>query len=188
MRKSPPEVGFLHSGEKVPQEVDLVSISKKIPPEVGSICTVERARKLQYSLSENCCNISEGSIQQTVNGTLRNSTVVGDWVCQEIIKSSTWREVETVKRVLISNEGILRNKKVLSDNKNVTSILQIGSRKPELQRQTLGMHEICNKECIIVSPNWIGRQSNTTADALIRCGDSDSWSMKLWVFRMLNKK
>ena len=130
--KEPPEVVFLHSGEKVPQEVDLVSISQKVPPEVGSICTDERARKLRYSLSENCRNISEGSIQQIVNGTLRNSTVVGDWSCQEKIKSSTWREVEAVKRVLISNVGILRNKrvKVLSDNKNVTSILQIGSRKP----------------------------------------------------------
>ena len=50
------------------------------------------------------------------------------------------------------------------------------------------MHEICNKECIVVSPEWIGRQSNTTADALSRCGGSDSWSMKFWVFRMLNQK
>ena len=60
------------------------------------------------------------------------------------MKSSTWREVEAVKPVLISNVGNLRNKriKVLSDNKNVTSILQIGSRKPELQRQALDMHEI----------------------------------------------
>ena len=64
------------------------------------------------------------------------------------MKSSTWREVEAVKPVLISNVGYLSNKriKVLSDNKNGPSILQICSRKPELQRQALDMHEICKKK------------------------------------------
>ena len=57
------------------------------------------------------------------------AVVFGDWNDDERLKSSTWRESETVRRVINSNIEILKSKKikVYSDNKNVQSVLQIGS-------------------------------------------------------------
>ena len=47
------------------------------------------------------------------------------------VMSSTWREAEAVKRVMKSNMNDIKGKKVkvYSDNKNVQSILKIGSKK-----------------------------------------------------------
>ena len=67
------------------------------------------------------------------------------------------------------------------------SVLQIGSRKSELQKLALDMHDICKQEHIEMHPEWIPREGNTKADSLSRCGDSDDWSMKWWVFKMLDK-
>ena len=82
--------------------------------------------------------------------------------------------------MLISNVCTLRSKRVqvYLITKNETSLFQIGNRKPELQWQALDMHEICKKECIGVSPESIGRPNNIMTDALRRCGNSDSWSIK----------
>ena len=73
------------------------------------------------------------------------NSAVGAWNPTKKFKSSTWRETEAVKRVLSSNIDLLRNKRViiLSDNKNVMSVLQIGRRKSELQELALDMHNIC---------------------------------------------
>lgn len=121
---------------------------------------------------------------------LNRATVVGYWSKQEQMKSSTWREVEAVRRVLHSNVEILRNKRVklLSDNKNVSSVLQIGSRKSDLQKLALDTYHICEKGSIVISPEWIPREDNVRADNLSRCTDSDDWSVKWWVFKMLDQK
>ena len=59
-----------------------------------------------------------------------------------------------MKRVLNSNVSLLRNKKVkiLSDNKNVSSVLQIGARKSDMQTIALDMHELCKREHIEIYP------------------------------------
>lgn len=76
--------------------------------------------------------------------------VIGDWDSSESAKSSTWREAETVRRVIKSSVEILKNKqvKVYSDNKNVQSILQIGSKKAELQKIAFDIDEICDSHNI----------------------------------------
>ena len=55
----------------------------------------------------------------------------GVWSGCEREMSSTWREAEAVKRVMQSNITDIKGKKVkvFSDNKNVQSVLKIGSRK-----------------------------------------------------------
>lgn len=65
--------------------------------------------------------------------------VIGDWDSSESAKSSTWREPETVRRVIKSSVEILKNKqvKVYSDNKNVQSILQIGSKRQNYRKLLL---------------------------------------------------
>ncbi|MEW8545049.1 MAG: reverse transcriptase domain-containing protein [Candidatus Thiodiazotropha sp.] len=197
----PPEVGGSippEVGSSVPPEVGC-----GIPPEVGlSVKFPERelSRNLLVSSGissrgEACLNASrvngrEACGQQLSTEELSNSAVVGSWNKQEKAKSSTWREVEAVRRVLQSNVKMLRNKsiKVLSDNKNVGSVLQIGSRKSDLQVLALDVHHICKREGITIYPDWIPRGGNLQADNLSRCTDSDDWSIKMWVFNLLDRK
>ena len=144
-----PDVGY---------DVNAVSITEvghMVPPEVKDIRTAKGMLSGKAS----------GNNKADKTSGFGNSVVVGDWNCQEKSKSSTWREVEAVKRVFSSNVESLRNKrvKILSDNRNVSSILQIGSRKSDLQRQALDMYEICKKGCIVICPEWIpGYQEKVT--------------------------
>ena len=52
---------------------------------------------------------------------VQGSEMIGSWSRSERLKSSTWREVEAVRRVMLNNAGLLEGKKVkvYSDNKNV---------------------------------------------------------------------
>ena len=174
----PPEVGYL----------DSVSYADSEPPEVGYIVVPP---EVDY-IGQLSCVGKESTLKDSSTGENSNfgSSVVGVWNPAEKLKSSTWREAEAVKRVLNSNVSLLRNKKVkiLSDNKNVSSVLQIGSRKSDLQAIALDMHELCKREHIEIYPEWIPRGDNILADTLSRCGDSDDWSMKWWVFSMLEVK
>ncbi|MEW8546455.1 MAG: reverse transcriptase domain-containing protein [Candidatus Thiodiazotropha sp.] len=116
--------------------------------------------------------------------------VIGGWTSKEMLKSSTWRETEAVSRVIKSNVNLLKNKrvKVYSDNKNVTPVLQTGSRKTELQEIACEVHEICQKYNIEIISEWIPRSKNEIADILSKCGDSDDWSIQNWVFEEINTK
>ena len=66
---------------------------------------------------------------------LTGNEVIGACTVQERKKSSTWRETEAVKRVIMSNVEQLRGKKVkvFSGNKIVESVLDAGSGKEELK-------------------------------------------------------
>lgn len=114
--------------------------------------------------------------------------LTGSWSRDEAAKSSTWREAETVKRVLVSNAEAFRDKKlkVYSDNKNVKSILSGGSRKPDLQNIALSIHDFCKQRAITLIPEWTPRQNNQIADS--RCFDCDDWEITDFVFQRLNLK
>ena len=66
---------------------------------------------------------------------IKGSEVTGSWSRSEQLKSSTWREVEAVRRVMLFNAGLIERKKIKvhSDNKNVKPILMEGSKKTDLQ-------------------------------------------------------
>ena len=68
-----------------------------------------------------------------------HTEVIGVWNHIEKSKSSTWREAEAAKRILVSNVDHLGGKSVTvsSDNKNVESVLQASSSKDGLQSVAL---------------------------------------------------
>ena len=139
---------------------------------------------------KNMSEVCKGDIQ-TPTGTQHVSGIVfGDWSREEKLKSSTWRESETVRRVLKSNIKDLKNKKikVFSDNKNVQSVLQIGSRISELQEIACDINELCETNGITLCPEWIPRADNQMADDLSRFGDCDDWSVSDSVFHDLDAK
>ena len=68
-----------------------------------------------------------------------NLVANGQWSEQEAKQSSTWRELQAVRLVLESFQTFLKNERVrsFSDNQNVISIIQYGSRKPHYRLRLL---------------------------------------------------
>ena len=95
-----------------------------------------------------------------------------------------------IKRILYSNVHSLRNKriKIFSDNKNVQSVLEIGSRKTDLQSIAIDVFDFCKRENMTIGTQWIPREMNQEADYLSKCSNNDDWSIQNWVFVMLDKK
>ncbi|MEW8548152.1 MAG: reverse transcriptase domain-containing protein [Candidatus Thiodiazotropha sp.] len=119
---------------------------------------------------------------------LADSELIGSWSQSESIQSSTWRELEAVRRVVEHSKDSLEGQSVVlkTDNKNVTSILKTGSRVPELQEKAIAVNEACSSKSVCLLPTWVPREKIEKADFLSRCTDSDDWGMKWWVFLWLD--
>ena len=115
---------------------------------------------------------------------MSDSEVTGSWSESERALSSTWRELEAVYRVLQSSLGNLEGQTVVvnTDNKNVGSILKVGSKKPYLQDIAVKVDSLCKTKGIGLNSNWVPRADNREADFLSRCSDSDDWAVLDWVY------
>lgn len=76
----------------------------------------------------------------TVNGISH-----GMWSHDESVKSSTWRELKAVYRVMCSLLQLLSNHTVkwFTDNQAVCSVVHKGSMKTELQDTAIDIFRIC---------------------------------------------
>ena len=103
----------------------------------------------------------------------------GLWTKEEAGCSSTWRELRAVRIVLESLVEKLKNECVrwFSNNQNVVRILQMGSRKPDLQKEALAIFSIMLKSQIRIMPEWIPRSLNQQADWLSPMEDYDDWAV-----------
>ena len=112
----------------------------------------------------------------------------GQWSDVEAKQSSTWRELEAVSRVLSAVVGNLTNSRVkwFSDNQNVVRILQVGSRKPVLQKLALSIFRRMIQHGIRLEPVWLPREENKLADYVSRIVESDDWSVHWSVYRWLD--
>ncbi|KAK3097826.1 hypothetical protein FSP39_013568 [Pinctada imbricata] len=116
------------------------------------------------------------------------STAHGMWTDSESTRSSTWRELAAVFRVLQSLSHFLRAKHIkwYSDNKNVVSIVSKGSMKSELLNISLDIFEFCLSFGITLDMEWVPRDQNERADMLSRIVDFDDWSVSDVIFDFLN--
>ena len=114
----------------------------------------------------------------------------GQWSCSEMKESSTWRELEAVVRVLHGYENCLEGQSVqwYTDNKNVVTIIQKGSKKDSLQSKAIEIFNTCKQRNISIKPVWVKRQENKRADELSRVSDSDDWEVKQLIFHYVEKK
>ena len=126
---------------------------------------------------------------EQADGHLQTLEVMGVWNNQEKLKSSTWREIEAVKRVLYSNYSFLQGRKikVFYDNKNVKTVLKAGSMKDDLQSVALDVYNLCTVNGITLIPEWVPREANERADYLSRNFDCDDWEIDHSVFSLLDK-
>jgi hypothetical protein len=119
-----------------------------------------------------------------------NSCMCGNWSIVETIRSSTWRELEAVKRMVKNRIDKIKGKSISihTDNKNVDAIIGISSRKHTLQDINIETHNTCEENNVHLSSKWIPRENNTRADSLSRLSDCDDWGVQLWVFAILDSK
>ncbi|VDI81742.1 Hypothetical predicted protein [Mytilus galloprovincialis] len=107
----------------------------------------------------------------------------GMWSECESTKSSTWKELNAVKHILLSVVDIL---KWFSDNQNVVSIVAKGSMKPELQDIALCIFENCLTHNISIDAEWVPRTFNEKADFISRIIDYDDWGVGEQLFTYLD--
>lgn len=114
--------------------------------------------------------------------------VSGNWTQEEGVESSTWRELECVKRVLHTCANEVTDKRILvnSDNKNVQHILSVGSKKSKLQGIATDIRNFCKDNSAILKVNWLPRSGNQYADELSRNIDNDDWYVNIDIFNDLN--
>ena len=106
--------------------------------------------------------------------------------CESV--SSTWKELTTVKHIILSMVNILKDKriKLFTDNQNVDSIVDKGSMKLELQDIALCIFTNFVQHHISIDVKWVPRTTNDKADYIIRIIDSDDWGVayEVFVFRV----
>ena len=109
----------------------------------------------------------------------------GQWTAEQAKYSSTWRELSAVRMVLAAVADKLSNCRVrwFTDNQNVVRILQVGSRKPDLQSVALKVLNLLIQYHIVLEPEWVPREK---ADYLSRIIDYDDWFLNPVVFAELD--
>ena len=112
----------------------------------------------------------------------------GQWTPEQARRSSTWRELKAVVMVLDSLGHRLTNSRVrwFTDNQNVARILEVGSRKFDLQCEVVNVFNLMLKYQIHIEPSWIPREQNEYADYLSRIVDYDDWQLNPIIFSALD--
>ncbi|VDH99083.1 Hypothetical predicted protein [Mytilus galloprovincialis] len=123
-------------------------------------------------------------------GNSKMVEMFGAWDAHETNMSSTWRELEAVHRVLKTNLPTLNGQsvKIHTDNKNVETILKVGSKKTHLQDINMEIQNACEQSNVSFFAQWIPRENNTHADTLSRLNDCDDWGVQTWLFRTLDRE
>ena len=121
----------------------------------------------------------------TVNGVSH-----GMWAENEAVKSSTWRELVAVYRVLSSLVHILANQRVkwYTDNQGVKSIVSKGSMKIDLQNVAYDIFKLCMRKSISLEMEWIPRSENERADYASKIVDYDDWGISDEIFNLIQEK
>lgn len=113
-----------------------------------------------------------------------------NWKCDEIGKSSTWRELKGVSLAIEAFSPSLKGKKVkvFTDNTGVEVIMRKGSMKVDLHDLALRIADFCNSLPLEVSVQWVPRDENVEADILSRQEDFDDWGVTVEFFKFIDTK
>ena len=95
----------------------------------------------------------------------------------ELLKSSTWRELATVKYSLEAFDSNLAGHRVRwnTDNQNVVRIVRVGSMIEELQELALDIFLFASGHNIRLDLTWIPRDQNSEADRFRKVVDIDDY-------------
>ena len=124
--------------------------------------TETKPTRIVYSdASDRAC----GSFVQTKGKLFQQN-----WSPEESAKSSTWRELKAVELALESFPNELSGQQVtwFTDNVNVVTIVNQGSKVKNLQNLALAIFTTCLSLNISVEMKWTPRDINVKADYLSR--------------------
>ena len=112
-----------------------------------------------------------------------------NWSATESLKSSTWRELATVKYSLEAFNNNLAGHRVRwnTDNQNVVRIVQVRSMTEELQELALDIFLFASSHNIRLDLAWIPRDQNSEADRFSKVVDIDDYSVHDDVFIHLDR-
>lgn len=109
---------------------------------------------------------------------------------KEIVRSSTWRELEAIRFALqCFGHKLLRGKivKWFTDNQSAVRIVLNGSRKFDLQALAMAIFTSCSDYDITLELEWIPRSENEIADSISREVDRDDWSVSQECFEFFEQ-
>jgi hypothetical protein len=107
------------------------------------------------------------------------------------VKSSTWRELEGLSRLLVSMVHLLKDCRVTArgDAMNVYFLLERGGSSAEhLQDICLRIFWFCRKHRIQLALEWIPRELNQLADYLSKVKEIDDFDLQPSVFKFVAKQ
>ena len=186
---------FLESDKLIESEIDgnpgWCDPKKSMRDLLGSDELIET--EISHDLKKAICGSSgrfdpKESMNESVE--LVGKKFSGKWTKTESNYSSTWRELESINRILrmIDNKCTGTHIRWFTDNKNVCSIMYKGSNIEMLQSAAIQISEQIRKNNIHINMKWIPRKYNSQADYLSKQFDSDDWSINSRVFLELNRK
>ena len=73
-----------------------------------------------------------------------------------------------------------------TDNKNVVTVLSIGSRKPDLQELVVNIFKVCIRHNIQLVPKWAPGEKNEIGDEISRMVDHDDYILSPDIFTALD--
>ena len=111
-----------------------------------------------------------------------------NWSEAESRESSTFRELKAVSMSLDSLVEELKFQTVswFTDNQNVVSIVNKGSKIPELQSISLKIFQKCMLNGITIDVHWIPRDHNCVADEISKMIDYDDYTINDDIFAFLD--
>lgn len=114
----------------------------------------------------------------------------GAWADDERhgVKSSTWRELTGLHRLLLSVGHFLRGFRVIARGDALNALFLLhrgGSRLEHLQRIYLDTFWLCQSLEVDLVPEWVPREANQLADYLSKIVDIDDFSLHPAVFRQV---
>ena len=142
-----------------------------------------------------CIDLIEGDASSTGCGSfLNNEKIVARTFAEEKREeSSTWRELANIHFTLHAFLPQIRDRgvKFHTDSQSAAKITKIGSMKQKLQMMAEDIFELCFKNSINLSVEWIPRAENEKADAVSRIADAidvDDWGITESFYKLLNGK
>lgn len=112
-----------------------------------------------------------------------------NWSELESSRSSTFRELKAVSLSLDAFIEELKSRTVswFTDNQNVVSIVNKGSKVPELNSISLEIFQKCMLNGITIDVNWIPRDFNNVADEISKIIDYDDYTINDDIFAFLDE-
>jgi len=110
------------------------------------------------------------------------------WSPCEAAKSSAWRELKGIYFALTTFKTLVQGKSVKwhSDNQGAVRIVDVGSPHPELHSIALDIFDFCRTNNVILVPQWVLRELNSSADEISKIVDYDDWYTTLEFFTYLD--